>query len=309
MNPFLAIIIANVIIGMASPIMKMGLEEFPPFLLAFIRFTIATALIAPLAIRKWKHLPYKDLWILILAGVSGVGLHIGLFFLGLQRTQSIVAPIIASSGPVILYIVALLFLKEKFIQKKLIGMIIALAGVVAIVVAPLILNGTEIHHQAALGNGLLFLATIFGVLNAFLLKKVLTKISAWQISFIVFFAGSLFFMPFAVKEYPLWAVADVTIRGWSALLFGIFFVSIGAYTLFHYALTKISAQDVGIFAYMDPVVALIIAWPLLGERPDIYYFLGSLLVFGGIFIAEGRLHWHPFHKLPPSLKLWRARRN
>ena len=102
------------------------------------------------------------------------------------------------------------------------------------------------------------------------------------------------------RSHSARCIEEVTARGWFALLFGIFFVSLGAYTLIHYALNKINASDVGMFAYMDPVVALLVAWPLLGEKPDIFYFIGSLLVFGGIYLAEGRLHWHPFHKLKDS---------
>lgn len=306
MNPFLAIIIANVIMGMTPPIMKMGLTEIPPFLLAFIRFAAASLLLAPFAISRWKPLIKNDWMLLTLAGISGVGLHIGLFFLGLQRTQSIVAPVIASSGPVILYAIAMFFLHEKFNLKKFYGMFVALGGVLVIVLAPLILNGSVIHEQQSIGNLLMFVATIFGVFHAVLIKKLSGKVDALQISLVVFVTGALSLFPFTFGEMGAWSIEEVTIKGWLALLFGIFFVSIGAYTLIHYALTKINVSDVGMFTYMDPVVALLIAWPLLGERPDIFYFVGSVLVFGGIYIAEGRLHWHPFHKLPPSLKLWRA---
>ncbi len=297
MNPFLAIIIANVIMGMTPPIMKMGLEEIPPFLLGFLRFASASLLLAPFVILRWKPLVKKDWMLLVIAGVCGIGLHIGLFFLGLQRTQSIVAPVIASSGPVFLYAIAVLFLREKFNLKKFYGMLIALGGVLLIVAAPLILNGTVVHHQQYIGNLLMFVATIFGVLHAFLIKKLAGKIDALQISLVIFVSGALSLLPFTFGEMQNWSIEEVTMRGWFALLFGIFFVSIGAYTLIHYALTKIDASDVGMFAYMDPVIALLIAWPLLGESPDVFYFVGSLLVFGGIYLAEGRVHWHPFHKL------------
>jgi len=300
MNPFLAIIIANIIMGAASPIMKMGLEEIPPFILGFVRFASASILLAPFVISRWKPLIKKDWLILILAGICGVGLHIGLFFLGLQRTQSIVAPVIASSGPVILYAIAMLFLLEKFNLKKFYGMFIALGGVLLIVLAPIILNGTVVHHQQAIGNLLIFGATIFWVIHSFLIKKLSRTIGVLQISIVVFVTGALSFLPFTFGEMQSWTVEEVTVRGWFALLFGIFFISLGAYTLIHYALTKIAASDVGMFTYMDPVVALLIAWPLLGEKPDVFYFLGSLLVFGGIYLAEGRLHWHPFHKLVRS---------
>lgn len=309
MNPFLAIIIANVIMGVTPAIMKMGLTEIPPFILAFIRFASASLLMAPFALKGWITLSKRDLSLLILAGVFGIGFHISLFFIALQKTQSIIAPLIASSGPVILYAIALFFLNEKFSLRKISGMLIALGGVLVVVLAPLILNGTQIHHQEAVGNILMFIATICGVLYSLFVKKLSQKIGLMQVSLITTLAGTFTFLPFVFREIPLWSIADVTVKGWFAVLFGIFFVSIGAYTLINYALLKISAPDVAIFAYLDPVVAIMIGWPLLGEKPDIFYAIGTVLIFGGIYIAERRIHWHPFHKLPPSLQLWRARRN
>lgn len=297
MNPYLAIIIANVIMGMTAPIMKMGLTEIPPAILGFIRFGTASLLMAPFVLKNWKPIGKKDLLILITCGVFGIGLGILLFLHGLQLTKSIFSPVIASSGPVILYIVALIYLKEKFIIKKFGGMMVAFAGVLVIVLAPLMLNGTEVHHKEAAGNALIFGGTILGVLHAFLLKKISKEVNLSQVVFIVTLSGALTFMLFTFQEMAAWSYSDVTIRGWSALFFGTFFVSILAYTLIHYALMKISAPDVGIFTYIDPIAALVIAWPLLGEKPDIFYAAGSILVFGGIYIAEGRLHWHPFHKL------------
>jgi len=297
MNPYIAIILANVIIGVASPIMKLGLTEIPPFLMGFIRFGVATLILLPFALRKWKPMSLRDFAYLLFAGIFGIGLHISLFFIGLQRTQSIITPIIASSGPVILYIVALAFLKERFSRRKFMGMFISLIGVLFIVLIPIILNGTVAHEQEAIGNALIFLATIMGVFHSVFIKKISNSIHALQISVATFIPGTLFFLPFAISEYAHWDAGTVTEKGWLALAFGTLFVSVISYSLVHHALTKISASDVGIFAYIDPVAALVVAWPLLGEKPDVFYFIGSAFVFAGIWIAERRIHWHPFHKL------------
>ena len=64
-----------------------------------------------------------------------------------------------------------------------------------------------------------------------------------------------------------------------------------------YGMSKIETQEVGVFTYIDPVIAVLIAMPLLGEYPTPTFFIGSLFVFLGIFIAERRLHWHPFHRI------------
>lgn len=297
MNPYTAIIVANIIMGVTPPIMKVGLTQFPPFLLAFIRFLVACIVLLPFAVPRWRRLPTRDWALLILAGVLGIGIHIPLFFIGLQRTQSIITPVIASSGPVILYMVALAFLHERFSLRKFTGMFISLVGVLFIVLIPILLNGTVAHEQETIGNALIFLATIIGMFHTVLIKKVTTAIHALQISVITFASGCVVFFPFALSEYQHWNIHDVNGLGWFTLVFGIVFVSLIAYTLIHHALTKIPASDVGIFAYIDPVAALIVAWPLLGEKPDGYYFIGSILVFFGIWLAERRIHWHPFHRI------------
>jgi len=44
-------------------------------------------------------------------------------------------------------------------------------------------------------------------------------------------------------------------------------------------------------------VAVILAAPLVNEHPDMFFYIGSVLVFGGILIAEGRIHYHPLHRI------------
>jgi len=67
--------------------------------------------------------------------------------------------------------------------------------------------------------------------------------------------------------------------------------------LYYYGLSKVNAQEVGIFTYINPIVTVIIAFPLLNELPSIYYIIGSFFVFGGIYLAEGRVNWRPAKKL------------
>jgi drug/metabolite transporter (DMT)-like permease len=78
-------------------------------------------------------------------------------------------------------------------------------------------------------------------------------------------------------------------------MFGIVFASLLAYFLQTFALKILTASNVSIFTYIDPVVTLLVAAPLLGERPTPAFVIGSLFVIIGIFKAEGRLHWHPIH--------------
>jgi drug/metabolite transporter (DMT)-like permease len=75
------------------------------------------------------------------------------------------------------------------------------------------------------------------------------------------------------------------------------FSSLAGYALFAYGLSKIKAQEAGIFTYIDPVAAIVIAVPLLHETITWEFILGSILIFGGIWIAEKRIHYHPLQRI------------
>jgi drug/metabolite transporter (DMT)-like permease len=111
------------------------------------------------------------------------------------------------------------------------------------------------------------------------------------------FFGSLPFLPFVIKELQTWSFSQVNFTGSFGLFYGLFFSSATAYGLYYFGLSKIKAEEIGLFSYIDPVIAIIIAAPLLGEIPDNFFILGALFIFWGIYIAERRIHWHPFHKL------------
>jgi drug/metabolite transporter (DMT)-like permease len=296
MNPVLALIIANVIWGMASPIFKFALTNIPPFTLAFIRFFFAGLIFLPMAIKNWQRLSLKQFFEILLVGFFGITMNITFFFLGIVRTESINAPIIASSGPVFIYLLSIFFLREKPKSKVLAGMLVSLLGVLLIIMSPLILEGKKFILGAIEGNIFILLATFGAVFQTIFGRDILKKVNAIQVSAIAFLFGSLTFLPLIPKELANWDISFLNVAGWTGIIFGVFFSSALAYFLFYHGVSKLKAQDVGIFTYIDPLSAIVVAAPLLHEYPNLFYVLGGILIFGGIYFAEGRIHWHPLHK-------------
>ncbi len=282
----LALIIANMIWGAASPIFKWSLTNIPPFTLAFLRFSIASFLLFPFS---YKNLAIKQKDILSIAGIGffGVFINISFFFLGLNLAPSINAPMIASSGPIVLIFLSILFLREKPKHKLIVGTLISLIGVLVIITRPFLETGTT--NGALVGNIFFLIATIGAVLHALLSKELLEKYPPAVVTFWSFIVGSILFIPFFLKEAadPLF-LTNLDIRAIVGIFFGALLSSALAYFLYEWAIKKIAVNEIGIFTYIDPVVAILIAIPLLGEEITPAYVLGSAFVFLGIFFAEGR---------------------
>lgn len=290
----LALIVANIIWGAASPIFKLALQNIPPFTLAYLRFFGAMLLLLPFCFKQLRI--EKGDWLnLILLSVFGITINITFFFFGLKYAPSINAPIIASSGPIVGYISSIFILHEKPHTKILIGMLVSLAGVLTIIGQPILEHGI---NGEILGNLFFVLAMLGAVGHSILGKKVMPKYPVATTTFWSFLIGSFTFLPFFIMElFTLNPFSSLDYRGVTGLVFGIFLSSALAYFLFDWGIKNISVQEIGIFAYIDPIVAIMIAIPLLGETLTPVFAIGSILVFSGIAIAEGRLHYHPLHKL------------
>ncbi len=290
----LALIIANTIWGAASPIFKWSLEGIHPFTLAFLRFGIAAIFLLPFVYRDLK-VEKKDFMKIFLMAFFGITINITFFFFALKDTVSINAPIIGSSAPVFIIFFSILFLKEHPRTKTLIGGLIGLLGVLVIIVVPIIKMG---FTMSTLGNLFLILATFGSIGHLLIAKKICDKYDPLKIVFYSFIIGALTFTPLFLGEVKTFGLlSQINLHGIIGIVFGAVFSSAVAFSFYHWSIKYLPASEVGIFIYLDPIIAVAIAIPLLGEIPTPTYLIGSLLVFLGIYIAEGRIHYHPFHRL------------
>lgn len=290
----LALILANIFWGASFPIYKWSLEELPVFIFAFIRFFIGALILLPFVIKNIK-IDKRDYKNLLLLSFTSVTLLVPLLFFGLKLTPSINAPIIFSTGPIILILASIIFLKEKPKSKVIIGTAISLFGISTIILRPLLDSGSI---GSIAGNLILFIVTIFSVIQVLLLRKLTERNHPLTVTFWSFLIGSLPLLPFAIIESRNFSlVSDLSLQGLIGIIYGIYFASILAHSLFAYGTKYIHASEVGVFNYIDPLATIAVAIPLLGEKITFTYIAGAAFVFIGIYIAEGRIHYHPFHRL------------
>ncbi len=276
------------------------MEDIPPFSFAFLRFLLAALILLPFTLHTLK-IRREDIIKLCILAFFGFFIHIALLLIGLTISSSINSPIIASSAPIFLLLGSFFFLKEKIKKKVLFGTLISLLGVMVIILRPLFDHGLD---GTIIGNFLFLIATISFVVYTVLLKDYKLPYSSVTLTFYMFALSTIMFLPFSFWELQT-HLDKITLTSQSLLgiLYAAIFTSVLGYVLYNYAIRFVKANETGIFLYMDPVIAVLIAVPLLGEHVTTSFILGSILVFIGIFIAEKRIHYHPLHHLkkPHSL--------
>lgn len=297
MPPVVAILITYIIWGAAPPVFKFALEGIPPFTLAFIRFFGAALLLLPFTLKHWQKVSFSQFRDIALGAFFGITINISFFFIGLEYSQSINVHIIGSLGALVAYFLAILILHEKPHPQIMKGMIIALAGVFIIVLMPLLhvgqtgVSGKNSVFFEIIGNICFIISMLGGVFHAIFNKRVLKKVNSYMVTFIGFFVSSLTFLPLMIRELQAWSFQQVTFNGWVGILYGVVLCSAVAYFLFSYGMAKMTVQEVGILGYISPIIAVLVAIPLVHEYPNIYFAAGSVLVFTGIMISQRNPHY------------------
>jgi drug/metabolite transporter (DMT)-like permease len=148
------------------------------------------------------------------------------------------------------------------------------------------------------GNLFFFVAMLGGLGHTIMGRELVKKYNPLGLTFWSFAVGTVCFLPLMIHESLNQSIlSTLTVQSVTGILYGAVFCSAIGYFLFFWALKSMQAAETGVFVYIDPIVTVMVALPLLGEKPDIYYIIGSIFVFLGIYVAEGRIHYHPLHLL------------
>ncbi len=273
--------VANFLIG------KIALREFPAPLAASLRVVIAAVCILPCywwkvhGRGKWTR---RDLPLLALLGLVGVGINQFFFILGLGRTSVAHSAILISMAPIWVLLIAAARRLERITKAKLGGMLAALGGVAVL--------GLE-HSAGPAGRGPTLagdLLTLFAgaafALFAVRGKEVIHRYDSLTLNTFVFGSGALVLLPVAIWQGWSFPFARVSATGWLALLYMGLFPSLVCYLIFYWALRFVAASRLSAFAYLQPFAATVLGVLLLGEPLSAPLVAGGAIILGGVYLAE-----------------------
>lgn len=261
---------------------RTALAELPPMTLMAMRTLIATLTILPFAGRLrppagWR----KDLPLLIPMVLLQPCLYFLLETNALRFTSSSQAGVISSFVPLLVMLGAWLFLKERLRGRSLLGLGLSIGGVAALT---LMNRGGEEARSLMLGNLLEMGAMACAAANMLIVKRLSGRYNPWTLTMLQCFAGALFFSPGLL---PLVRETEaLSVRTAALVLYLGAPVSLGAFGLYNWGMSRISASGASLFINLVPVTAVVLGWALLGESLAPLQCLASAAVLGGVVISQ-----------------------
>jgi drug/metabolite transporter (DMT)-like permease len=262
--------------------LKVAFAELPPLWVIFGRLALGS-LVFLLAWRWRGRADYRagDWKCLLGMAVFEPCLYFIFEANALQHTSAAQAGMITALLPLLVAAGAFLFLRERVGRATWAGFLVAMAGAVWLSLA----GEADAHASAPLlGNFLEFLAMLSAAGYTLLVKHLSARYSAFLLTATQSFIGAAFFLPLAAWLEPGPGTPSAT--GLAAVAYLGLVVSVGAYGLYNFSITRLPASHASGFVNLIPVFTLVFAVLLLGERLNLPQLLAASLVFVGVMISQ-----------------------
>jgi drug/metabolite transporter (DMT)-like permease len=257
-------------------------QTLSPGSLALGRLLVALVVLGAAAAIWREPLPGRgDLLRIAAFGVLFLGIYSVTLNAAERRVDAGTAAMLINTGPILIAILAGIFLNEGFPRWLFAGCAVALAGCVLIGLA-----NSRASSRAGLGIALLVVAACAYAVAVVIQKPVLARVSPLQVTSLGCAAGALVCLPFAPALAGELDDAGATGIAWIVYL-GLAPTALG-FATWAYALRRMNAGRLASLAYLIPVVAILLGWALLGETPPWLAAVGGALCLAGVALARRR---------------------
>lgn len=231
-----------------------------------------------------KPIDKKDWPRILLSGFFGVASNQLLFFEGLHLSTPINASVIMTVNPILVLVLSAILLKEGIRRWRILGITLGLSGALFLILGRG--NVSLLNDQQSLGNLLILLnATSYGIYLV-IVKPLMAKYEALQISKWVFLSGLLFVVPagfgqFAAVDWSTWT--PIIIAQAAFVVIGTTFI---AYLFNVYALKTVSSTTVSIYIYLQPLMATAVSLALGKDVLTMREVIAAALIFAGVYLVS-----------------------
>ena len=293
--PF-AIVIAVLAVSTASIFIRFAQREAPSLAIAALRLTVASLILAPVALTRYRNelrnLTRSDLLLGLLSGIF-LAIHFATWISSLEYTSVASSVVLVSTGPLWVALLSPIFLKEALTRPVLVGMMLALLGGTVIGLSDSCQIGNDlicppfsqfVRGKAFLGN-FLALAGAWTVAGYLMVgRRLRTGMSLVPYIFVVYGNAAIVLLICMIAAGQRPSGYSPMLYLWILLLALV--PQLIGHSTYNWALRYLPAALVSITTLGEPVGSAVLAYFILRETPTLLTILGGVLILAGIYLAS-----------------------
>lgn len=212
----------------------------------------------------------------------GVALNMLTFFKGLSYTSPIMGAVLMVTTPMIVLILSSVLIKEKMQSKKIIGILLGLAGTITLILYGKALNNAP---NATLGNLLVFVNAVSYAFYLIFVKKLMDKYNAFTFVKYIYLFGLFMVLPFGYHDLQVVNWQEIPLNICLKIGFVVIFSTFFTYLLNLISMRKLKPTTVAVFIYLQPLFATIFAIGLGKDNLNVVKIVSTILIFVGVYLV------------------------
>jgi drug/metabolite transporter (DMT)-like permease len=266
--------------GICWPVYKVALSYTPPILFAGMRTLIGGLLIGVAIFPSYKRIRWKKTWhIYLISALFNAFLFYGLQTVGLQYAPEGLFTVIVYLQPVLIGVLAWLWLGERLTTGKIVGLLLGFVGVGVISLTGLT------GHVSLVGIVLALITAVSWALGTVYVKKVGNTVDAfWLVAFQCILGGLALSIIGLGSEH--WSSIVWNVPYVSALAYGSTFGIPIAWLIFYRLVNSGDMSKVASFTFLVPLLAVFLGILFLHESMNFSLLIGLLLILISIYIVN-----------------------
>ncbi|MBX3174532.1 MAG: DMT family transporter [Gemmatimonadaceae bacterium] len=272
-----------VIWGVNFSVMKYGTQQMAPIAYNALRMLLGCLILLSIAYATHSRRPARaDKYRLMALGILGHCFYQLLFVQGLALTRAGTASLVVAASPAVVALVARFTGHEKLPLKAVAGIALSIAGVM------LVLGGSISADGAAhlLGDLMILGAVVVWAFYTTWLVPLTQRVSPVHVAAWTLVGGVIPLIALAVPSLLRTDWTSITPVTWSAVAYSGVLAMVIAYLLWYRGVREIGPTRTAMFANLQPIVAVMVAWAALGEVPTGFQGAGAAAVIGGLYLAR-----------------------
>lgn len=265
---------------------KVALRDFSPVNLVTVRFLLASLIFLPIiwrCHRRGERIERRDWPMVIFLSWLGVTFYFIIQYTGLSYTTASHSTLIITTNPLFTALFSWFLLRERLTPARGAGILTALTGVLWIVWPRGGLSGWS--ARVFIGDLLILSNAICWALYSTLGRGITRKYSPLLVTSWIGVIGAVSLLPIALPSgFPAQVVAAAPLT-WAMVVFLAALCSGAGYLIWYSAVARVGATRTAVFLYLEPVVAMLIAVPYLGESVTWSTLLGGALTVAGVYLT------------------------
>jgi len=275
---------------------KVGVSHMPALQMAAIRQLIAGLLFTGYFLYRRMPLPTRGEWgaILVLAVLNFVVSN-SFTAWGIQYIPSGLGSIIGATFPLWLVVIGLFSARARLPRQALLGFVLGFAGICVIFYDHL---DELFRPDFQFGIFLSVFATLTWAFGTIYTKRQATGFNPYfSLGLQMLISGTiLLFTTRSLSNAGLpvfLPLAEIPWQAWMAIMYLVIFGSVVAFGAYLYALQNLSAEQTSIYAYVNPVVAILLGAVIFGEQLTVYIAAGGSITLLGVYLVNRALKSRP----------------